>query len=267
MYFLTKKEIYNSFNKLKIKKGDCIFVLFETFRIGKIKNVHSSEEYFKIFFFEILKKIGTRGTLATNTYTFDNGRYSKNYQHLNKKCSSGRSSEVFLSLKNVSRSIHPLFSVAAIGKYRNFICKNNSTHNYGLSSPYDKLLKKKCKILSIGRLSHSNPFLHMAELVSGVPYYYNKIFKKKVYVGKTEIKKTFVSTVRYLKLGLQLNNEKINNLLIKKKILKKIKLGNGFITICESEKFYNTVIELLKKDVHGFLKCKPCYNLNDYPYR
>ena len=266
MHFFTKKDIQNSLNKLKINNGDCIFIMFETIRLGMIKDVKNSNEHYKAFFEGILKKIGPKGTLATNTYTFENSRLKKNYQHLSKKCSSGKSSEIFLSFKNISRSVHPLFSVAAIGLNKDYICKNNSTHNYGELSPYSRLMEKNCKILSLGGYLGNNPFLHVAELHSGAPYMYNKIFRQKVFIDKKNIKKNFVSFVRYLHLKYEVDFEKIDNLLKRKNKIKKIKLGKGFISVCKSIDFYKTIIDLLKKDIHGILKDKPNYSYKMFPY-
>ena len=81
--------------------------------------------------------------------------------------------EYMRNLRSSVRSNHPVFSVVAIGKLKNQICKSNSLNNYGYNSPYDKFLKYNGKILNLGMDPELNPFRHVMEFKNGVPYCYN----------------------------------------------------------------------------------------------
>lgn len=266
MLDITEKNFQKTLNFLKIKKGDTIFLMFELWRLGKLKGAKNSNQYFNFFLKQIINRIGKKGTLAVNTYTFDNSKYNQNFVYEKKECSSGKISEIFLNFKKVSRSIHPLFSVAAIGKNKNFICKYNSSSNYGSNSPFDRLLKKNCKVLALGINLCQNPFLHCAELNASVPYMYNKIFGQKVLFKKKIIKKDFISFVRYKNLNYEYDFKKIEKILNKKKIIKKAKLGKGYISVCASLSFFNLISETLKKDIHGLLLKKPNYDKKKFPF-
>ena len=58
-----------------------------------------------------------------NTYSFQVLRYDKKYNNKTTTSSSGNWSEYLRTLKGSVRSDHPVFSVVAVGKLKNEICK------------------------------------------------------------------------------------------------------------------------------------------------
>ena len=265
MQNFTINNFENTLIKLKIKKGDNIFIFPELFRLGKLEGVYDSQTYYSTILNSIKKIIGSNGTIFLNTYTFDNSRQNKNFINESKNSTSGALSN-FILKKKIIRSNHPLFSVAGLGKKSREICKNNSTHNYGYLSPYYKMMHIKTKILCLGPEFSRNPFTHTAEYFVGVPYNYNKIFKKKVIQNKKVINKKFISFVRYLNLNLEYDYKKIDKKLKSDKIIKQKKIGSGYITVGDSSNFFDYVCKILTKNLHGLLKKNPNYNLKKYPY-
>ena len=77
--------------------------------------------------------------------------------------------------------------MTALGNHKKYLCSNNSSHNYGYNSPYQRFIELDGKVLNIGLEPWSNPFAHLAEYLSGVPYYYNKLTKVNYYKNKKKI--------------------------------------------------------------------------------
>ena len=196
----TKNDIKKSLKKINLKKGDLIFVNPETFKFGKLVEAKNERDQFEIFFNIINEIIGPKGTIVSNCYTFQVLRYNKIFDYNNTKTSSGGWSEYLRNLKGSLRSEHPVYSVIAYGYKKKEICSNNSNHNYGLNSPYDKFLKLDGKILNLGMDPELNPFLHVMEYLYGVPYYYNKYTKTKYIKNKKKISKIYSTFVRYLEI-------------------------------------------------------------------
>ena len=263
----TIKEFRIALTNLGLTKGDNIFIFPETFRLGRILNVRNKEEHYKTLLSEIIKIVGNKGSIFINTYTFDNSRKNKNFVYESKICTSGYLSTYFLKLKGVQRSIHPIFSVSGIGRMKKYVCSNNSVHNYGYLSPYHKMMLINTKILSLGAEISRSPFLHCSEYFMGVPYNYNKIFKKKVLKNRKEIKKSFVSFVRYLNLNLNYKFTKLEKILKKKRIVKTKKLGRGYLSLANSKIFFNSINEILAKNIHGLLNATPKYDKGKFPYK
>ena len=115
MKSFTINDFENTLIKLKIKKGDNIYILPDLFRLGKLKDAYDNQKYYSMIFNSIKKIIGTNGTIFLNTYTFDNARQNKDFIYESKNCTSSALSNFFIK-KKVVRSIHPMFSVAGLGK-------------------------------------------------------------------------------------------------------------------------------------------------------
>ncbi len=253
MITYSKKDILISLKKIGIKKKDTIFVNPEIYKFGLYKDAKNADEYFNIFYQTLKNLIGPDGTLCMNTYSFDTLRYNKNFNHNDNKTTSGKLSEILLKDKKSIRSNHPVFSVSAIGKYANFICKNNSLHNYGYNSPYHKFLKKNGKIVNLGMNPWQNPFHHVSEFLIGVPYYYNKFTNVKYFKNKKICNLKFSSFVRYLNFDLIENFNEIEKLLKKDKSIKSFKLGDSYVYSIDANKYVNSCIKILSKNQFAFI--------------
>lgn len=241
----SKEDILKSLKKLGIKKGDTIFVNPEIYKFGVYNDAIKNEDYFKDFYFIIKKLIGNNGTLCMNTYTFDTLRKNKTFNYDSYECTSGKLSEILLKDKKSVRSIHPVFSVSAVGKMAKYICKNNSNHNYGFNSPYLKFMNCNGKIINLGMNPWQTPFSHVAEFLVGVPYYYNKFTKVKYLKNKVLKNLQFSSFVRYLNFDLVEDYTPLKKEMENKKLIKKQKLGDGFIFSVNVNNYIDACIKIL----------------------
>ena len=253
MNFYTKNDILKSLQKLNIKKGDTIFINPEIYKFGLYKDAKKSEDYF-IDFYSILKSlVGKNGTLCMNSYTFNTLRNNEPFNYNSHQCTSGKLSEILLKDKKSVRSIHPVFSVSAVGKNAKYICNNNSRHNYGFNSPYLKFTECNGKILNLGMNPWQNPFNHVAEFLIGVPYYYNKYTNIKYLKNGKKNKLSFSSFVRYLNYELIEDFSIIKKEIQRLKIVNKQKLGEGYIFSMNSNKYLQACIKMLSKNQFAFI--------------
>ena len=263
-----KKDIKESLLRARLKKNDVVFVNPQLFEFGKMDGVKNKEDYYKSFFEIIMNIIGKNGTLVTNTYSFQTARGNprETFIYEKTKCSCGTFAEFVRQNKMSIRSENPVFSVSAVGKYKSYICKNNSIHNYGYGSPYQRFLELNGKILNLAIEPAINPFLHIAEFLVGVPYNYNKIMDFTYYKNKKKIKKRFVSSVRFLNLDLKRDTSKINKEIKKKLLINTSKLGTSNIFLFNAKDYLNVAIQTLNKDIFAFHK-KIKKKKNQYPLK
>ena len=253
----TLIDLNNALKEVGLKKGQTVFVCPEIYKFGElddVKNINIFKKYLQI----ILKILGKNGTIVMNTYTFNTLRYNQKFNYYDPFTTSGTMSQELLKFKGSLRSNHPVFSVGSIGKHKKEICKDNSISNYGFNSPYDKMLKLNCKILNLGQNYWLNPFLHVAEFNSGVPYCYNK-FTKIYFKKKSGHEKLFSSFVRYKYLKLNYNFNNFKKILLKKKIIKSAKLGSGKIYMYSAQDFYFALMKKMSQNAHFLLKNIPIY--------
>ncbi len=261
---ITKKQIRNSLLKVGLKKNMTLLMSSSLISLGRMQ----VENYYEMFFDEIFKIIGKKGTLCVNSYTTDVVRYNKVYLGKKTPSNAGGFDNFLRGLKTSLTSDHPAHSVTAYGYNSNYICRNNGLNNYDLNSPYFKLLNLNSKILRLGIHYEINSFAHVAEALCGVPYLYCKWVKVKNR-NKNQIKNKFYSMyVRHLDFDLKFNNKKIKrDLDLSTKVsIKSTILGSGNIHLLDANEYFNHIKKKLSADPHYFLKNKPRYKAGQIPF-
>ena len=92
-------------------------------------------------------------------------------------------------------------------------------------------------------------------------------FKTKIRKNGKTLSNFSCSPLRYKGSISNYNLKKFQNILIKKKVLKVIKNKNFSIMSMKMQPCFKIGIELLKRDIHFFLKSKPKYKKTYSPYR
>ena len=163
-------------------------------------------------------------TLIVPTYSYTSkGKFNIKDRNSN----LGFFTKWFLTKKNIIRSEHPIFSVAAIGKSSS-IAKNIGKSAFGNESIFFRLLKKKSSLFHFGRpFEFGNTVIHYVEQSVEAPYRKIKFFKTKVYRNTKYIGQNYSIFARIgsLKSKKFFSNTKKIDILIKKKNLIK-KNGN-----------------------------------------
>ena len=195
------KDILKALKKVGLKKGDLVHVNPEIFKLGSYNNL-DNENVYEVFYNSIRKLIGNSGTICANTFTFNTLRKSENFVYESKNSTSGGFSKYILNQKKIVRSKHPVYSVTAIGLKAKQICSENSFHNFGYNSPYEKFARHNGKILNLGMLPWNNQYNHVAEYMIGVTYCYNKLTKVNYFRKGKRQNYNFSTFVRYLNFKL-----------------------------------------------------------------
>ena len=214
---LSKHLIIKKFIELGISSGDTVFLSSNIVALGKIEKVRNKFDYCETIFEALLKIIGKNGTLVVPSYTNHIAREGKKFILEKTQSNMGVFAEHIRKKRGSVRSIHPVNSLVAFGKEKKFICKNNSTSDFGMESPFDRLKYLKCKMISLGLTSaYTLSILHYIEASFGVPYRYNKLLGVKTFVNGKEDKRPFLINARYLDLNLKYDHSKWVELLYKK---------------------------------------------------
>ena len=150
MKTVDKSEIRESLLKAGVGVGQVVFVYSDLGKIGKVSEVKSRDEFCQVYFDCIFEILGSEGTLVVPSYTTQIARFDLDFIHEETPSLMGLFSEFVRHHPDGIRSLHPINSVCAVGKYGGFICSNNGTNNYGWDSPFHRMLLKKAKILCLG---------------------------------------------------------------------------------------------------------------------
>ncbi len=247
-------DIYKALKKIGISKNDTVYICPEIYKLGKLNGAKNTKEYIAKFFKVISDIIGPGGTIAINTYTFQVLREKKIFNYEKTVSSSGAFSEYIRKKKGSLRSVHPVFSVSAIGKNKKKICSNNSLSNYGEGSPYQKFLDLNGKVLNLGMDPWLNPFLHIAEMKAGISYKFTKLSELTYIQNKKRKKNIFSNYVRYLSLTTNFDYSSFAKELKRKKLVKSAKLGDGKVHSVNASKYVSLLSSLLSNNQFYLIK-------------
>lgn len=262
----TTKDLKKALKRIGIKKGDLIYVHSSLFGLGRMPNMGSRDELCEQIFNALIDVITPQGTLVVPTFTTQTARYGVPFELEKTECMTGIFSEYIRCLPDSLRSLHPINSVAAWGQHKQAVCKDVSVSNYGLDSPFDRMLKLDAKSISIGLKYFSNSWHHYLESVYCLPYLYNKVLDVEVYQAGKKVTRPFFAGIRYLDFDIIYDLTKFDEVLKRDGIIQIEPIGKGLIAAVLAKTYCQVGMELLKKDPYFFLKSPPAFRSGEIPY-
>jgi aminoglycoside 3-N-acetyltransferase len=175
---LIKKDLIKRFRECGVSEGQTIFVHTSLKNLGFV--VGGAEILIRV----LLEIVGEEGTLMMPSQTWKNLDPSTGVhweepeewwpiirthwpaydKEVTPAIGMGVVAEMFRKWPGAKRSDHPARSVAAVGKYAEYLTKDHDLCNiFGKGSPVDKLYELDGHILLIGVGYDKNTSLHLAE--------------------------------------------------------------------------------------------------------
>lgn len=185
---VLKKDIMEAFNKLGVAKGQTIEVHTSLSSIGFVCGGA------QMVIEALLESVGEEGTIMMPTQTWKNldpttGVHWEepeewwqiirdNWPAYDKKITPtntmGAVAEMFRQWKGTLRSDHPARSVAAWGKYAEYITENHDLSNiFGEGSPIGKIYELDGYVMLIGVGYDKNTSIHLADVRAEYPGKHN----------------------------------------------------------------------------------------------
>ena len=229
---------------LGISSGNCIFLHTSLRSLGDFNNLTNDNNLLALLNI-VFDSIGFLGTIVVPTFNFSFCKGELFDIDLTPSDGMGAFSEFVRTDVRSHRSKHPFHSVAAIGKNSQLIASSIGYSEFSEGSFFDRLLHLKTKIVFFG-IPFVGTFVHLAEERAKVPYRYWKTFSGDFKDGEKIEKKLFNFYARNLEINPEpkVDRDKINVYLREKGIIKSVKLGEGEVSVCDSEEM---VAELIRK--------------------
>lgn len=251
---MLQKNLNNKLNylfkNLKIKKGEKIILHSNIAGILQYTNMNKSSAC--KFFFNYLKKyIGKKGTIIIPTYNYD---FTKGKTFDIKKSISqvGELGNFLIKKYHYKRTLDPVFSHIAFGQLENKILNCETNEAFGDKSIFDLILKKKFKIICFCCSTATMTFIHFIEKKINVNYRFNKYFKSFIKVNNKKIKIKYKYHVGKKNINYNLNENKINQILKKKIVIKKF--GRFDCAQIDTRTLFNAIKIALKKNKKLLIK-------------
>ena len=201
--------------------------------------------------------------MPTFTFSFCNG---KSYDPLTSKSRMGALNEFFRKQDGVIRSNDPLMSVALKGK-DTYLATNVGTHSISDGSTFDMIHHKSgVKFLFIGpRIGDCLTYMHYLEWLFDVDYRYIRHFIGEIIDNGTSKTIDQDLFVRYNGGFANDASYKYEDWMVEEKAAKRIKLGNGFLSIVGEKDATNYYKKCLEIDPHYFIEIKN--NIKDKTFK
>lgn len=263
--YLTKDILVNALKECNLKQGDIVLVHCNVSALGRIKG--TIEDYLKTYHEALQNVLGNRGTIVVPAYYYEYAREKIPFDIKKSPVSKelGLFSKYINGQKNSYRSLNPLTSLAAIGEKAEYICGGKTASAYGVDSGFDRLYKAKAKMAFIG-VDCTMTYIHYVEYMVGVPYLYNKYYQIPIYDNGKEIKLPVSGQVRYLDFKVEhISSATQTEKFEKAGIVKKAKVGNGYIRVVSFEDTFKFLKTKLQNDFFYLLKSKPNFIKNKVP--
>lgn len=182
--FLSKSDVMNAFKKIGLQKGQVIMVHTSLSKLGFVCGGP------QIIIEALLECVGEEGTIVMPTQSWKNldpemgvhweepkewwqairdnwPAYDKNITPTN---TMGAVAEMFRKWPGAKRSDHPARSVAAVGKYADYITSNHDLSNiFGEGSPIAKIYELNGHVLLLGVDYDKNTSFHLADVRAEYP--------------------------------------------------------------------------------------------------
>lgn len=252
---VRRADFLNGLRAAGVRPGDTIFVHSAILAFGK--PVTDDDEALLATLSNTLKKaVGKNGTVIMPTFTYS---FTKKEPFDVRRTPStvGSLTEHFRKERGVTRSRHPLFSVAIWGKKAAAFSKALSEDSFGKGTVFDLLYKENAKIVFLGASIQSMTFLHYVEQMHGVPYRYMKSFAGTIIDGKKRYPAECSFYVRDLSKQVDTDTTKFENMLRDKRLLREACVGGGAVLVVGARDSFKEGVRMLDNDVYSLLKKKP----------
>lgn len=238
------------------------------FGVGRMTGVRTRTELLDAYLAALLEVLGPGGTVVVPTFTQQVGRFGVPYVHEETTSLTGIFGEYLRKRPDSLRSLHPVFSVTAVGRLKEAVCADVSPVAFGADSAFDRLVTLGGKAVCLGfeyYSGHIVSLMHHVETMFGVPYYYNKIVSAPVSRAGAPVDRVFVINVKYLGLDCEFDYRRYIDTLARRGRLRQARVGDGEVYAVALRDMVADGVSLLKDDVHAFLDHPPRYTAGTIP--
>jgi aminoglycoside 3-N-acetyltransferase len=243
---ITKEEMVYSLRLMDIKEGDIVLVHSSLSSIGYVDG--GAEAVIDA----LLEAVGSEGTIIMSTLT----GWFEPFDSKASPSAVGKISEKFRQREAARRSLHPVHSVAAIGKHAEYITSGHESCETGCGegSPYYKLLELGGKVMLLGVDMDRNTIMHSLEEAVNAIYLRTLDIPAPTYM---ENYRERMFTLRKFPPGHR-DFIGITPLLREMDAIIEGKLGEAIVKVMEVRQLFDIGLAALEKDPMLFI----CHNKN-----
>jgi len=247
---VEKQDIIYGLEMADVGRGDVLLVHSALSSIGEVSGGADT------VIDALIETVGAEGTVVMSTLT---GWFAP-FDRDTTPSAVGRISEQFRKRPGTLRSLHPVHSVAAYGKYAEYVtCGHEDCETgCGKGTPYEKIAELGGKVLLLGVDNDRNTMMHSLEEEINAKYLRELDIPAPTYMkGKEKF------TLRKFPPGHR-DFLSVTPLLRRKGALKESVIGRACLKVIDAKALFDTVLPLLREDPLLFICENPNCNSCDW---
>jgi aminoglycoside N3'-acetyltransferase len=188
------------------------------------------------------------GTLAVPTFNFAFARGEPYDPRATPSQGMGVFSEYVRQRPEARRTLHPMQSLAAVGRWANDLAGRDTPSAFDPGSAFERMLELDFRLLLLGADIQAVSMLHYSEQRARVPYRYWKEFQGQVRTLEGWQDRTYRMFVRHLEAGARIELYPVQALLERRGQWLSAPLNYGQLSLCRLADFVAAVDQFLIED-------------------
>jgi aminopeptidase-like protein/aminoglycoside N3'-acetyltransferase len=250
-----------------LTRGDMVFVQLCLDTLGPLGGVGPSPTARGEIVMRVLREVvGETGTLVLPAYTFSFCRgevfdVERSATHGGDWSTSADVLEYARQMPGAVRSGDPIHSAIAIGPGAASLMKDVPPNCFGEDCLQHRLRRVGAKICTIGTGPHEATMVLHAEVMSGVPFRYKKLFTGDVRENGGTRREGWIYDVRVRCPNTALDTNRILREALRHGVVRRVAIGQDALHVMDAERFYEFLCEQIAEDPWFTVKGPPVADL------
>lgn len=192
---------------LGVRRGDVIYLALDMAKVPLPRRsaplnreaIRARENQWCEFLFDrIMAALGPEGTVLVGTFTYACGNPAIPFVAEETPSEIGPFTNWFRAQPGAIRSLHPIFSVAGLGRHARSILENTGGAAFGPSSPFGRLSALGARFVNLGiPFRQSLTYVHHLEQCHGCNHRYHKVLGGQVISQGRVVEREFLGYMRW----------------------------------------------------------------------
>ncbi len=255
-YDAAREKLISAFYDAGIRKGDTLLLHSDTDLLAELLPGGEILDQFSLLETSLRDALGENGTLLVPafTYSFCRGRP---FDPVKRNSAVGMFSNYMRRREDAYRSLHPVFSFAAVGKHAADLTADVSVYGFGKDSVFERMTKMGGKIACFNiAFQKCCTYVHHIEELHGIDYRYHKTFTGEIVIDGKSQPTTAINYVRDLERNIVSDFDAFAARMVERDVLKRAALGSGFILTYSCRETFDLGVQALSEEPH-ILIAKP----------
>jgi len=248
---VTQEQVVDCLRELRISQGDGLLCHSAIQFLGRpVGGVG-------MYLDAIQAVIGEEGTLAAPTFNFGFARGEPYDPQETPSQGMGAFTEYVRQHSDARRTLHPMQSLAVIGRYATDLASRDTLSAFDPGSAFERMLELDFKLLLLGADVSATSIYHVSEQRNQVPYRYWKDFSGQVRNEDGWQERTYRMFVRDLDLDPITTAGPVQELLQERGQWRSLVLNYGKIATCRLVDFVAAVDHFITADPWSLVVNRP----------